>query len=97
MSTAKHSPLPWRYKAPAPRTLQKAKVLGRPHPVDGGDYAPIAECDPEDAALIVKSVNLHDELVAALTEVAFDAQYPDRKIGAETLRRVKELLARARQ
>lgn len=53
--------------------------------------------DSKRAAEITKAANLHDELVAALTEVAFDAQYPDHKIGAETLRRIKELLARARQ
>lgn len=60
MSPAKHSPLPWK--------ALKVDAYGEVdiYNVDGPAKLIAGMCDPEDASLIVKSVNLHDELVAAL-------------------------------
>lgn len=59
---ARHTPGPWRVKT-YPGTLQYAKVFGPPHPIDGGDYAPLCETSNEaDAQLIAKAPELLEAL-----------------------------------
>lgn len=51
----KFTPGPWRYRAPDRDTMQRHKVFGPPHPVDGGDYAPLAEFSNGDDAILTAS------------------------------------------
>ena len=62
MSAPKHTPGEWRYKI-APGEIHKHAVFGPEHPVDGGDYAPLARfAKAEDARLCAAA----PELLAAL-------------------------------
>jgi hypothetical protein len=84
--TTKHSPTPWRIDADV-NADETAIVCSR----EGGDIVALspgiegwelsAELWPANAAHIVKCVNLHDELVAALREVveSYDF-YSDRRV-----------------
>jgi hypothetical protein len=65
-----HTPTPWRVKHPQPKCLGQSRILGPVHPVDGGDYAPIAEADKDNAAFITQAANSHDALVNALKACA---------------------------
>ena len=65
-----HTPGPWRVKSPVPScSNSKGKVYGPPHPVDGGDYAPIAVFSNHiDAVVAVNAINTHDGLRAACVQ-----------------------------
>lgn len=60
---------PWRY-ALKYGDPHKHAVMGPRH-AEGGDYAPLARLSEQaDAMLIVRAVNSHTQLVAALKEAA---------------------------
>jgi hypothetical protein len=70
----KHTALPWGRHLPVrikhyPRTLKKSEILGPPHPVDGGDYAPLFTADKDVAEMALKCINSHQKLVDALHEL----------------------------
>lgn len=65
------TPGPWRVKG-TNHGYTNRDVLGQPHPIDGGDYAPLFTCrTAEEAALVVHKWNRFDEVVAALEDVLF--------------------------
>lgn len=71
----KFTPGPWRYRAPDRDTMQRHKVFGPPHPVDGGDYAPLAEfSNGDDAILTASAPDMAEALEAA--KVALLATIP---------------------
>jgi hypothetical protein len=60
----KHTPGPWRAKG-VNFGYTHCDVLGCPHPIDGGDYAPICRADtPENARLIAAAPELLEALEA---------------------------------
>lgn len=66
---SEHSKLSWRYKDLPDKDCQGQRhaVLGPPHPIDGGDYAPLFRTDKKsDALFVVKAANYHERLVDAL-------------------------------
>lgn len=104
MSTAKHSKLPWKVSYDEP--------FGRPQISTGSEYVICltvegitAKISEANAALIVKSVNLLPELVAALEDAASGLSVLADDSGLESraenvrsqVEQIRELLARARQ
>ena len=57
----KPTPGKWRFKERT-LTIPHSAVYGPPHPIDGGDYAPIAETSKADGEFIVAAVNLAFEV-----------------------------------
>lgn len=75
---AEHSPTPWKTEIWLDGPIQV--VDADSHPVVGVNYdfggTPSAIiCDPRDLAHIVHCVNLHDELVAVLKHLRYEAKY----------------------
>lgn len=78
-----HTPTPWRFKGSQESISRRGDVLGRPHPIDGGDYSPICTTSQdEDAAFIVKAVNAHEELVSMLEAIQVQLECPARNTNA---------------
>lgn len=68
-SEVEHTPTPW-HNSSKNFGYTRRHICGPRH-ADGGDYAPICSTVREDdAAFIVKAVNNHDALVAALHGLA---------------------------
>jgi hypothetical protein len=62
-----HSPLPWRVELDGLDYVKDVIDCNGEHAICfGHDYDDPGTMSAEDAAFIVKAVNLHDELVAAL-------------------------------
>ena len=69
-----HTSLPWARHTTVrikhyPGTLRKSDILGPPHPVDGGDYAPLFSADKDVAEMAFKCINNHQKLVDALRDL----------------------------
>lgn len=59
---------PWRLKTYSQfHSLKRSEIYGPVHPVDGGDYAAIAQfANDNDAKFALVAVNTHETLVSAL-------------------------------
>lgn len=110
MSTAKHSPLPWEIDRNAKLSDSDGEFVAfLASAVCRNPDGHTDEQGEANAALIVKSVNLHDELVAMLDEVLklshdnrqWDFNRPSLSEWQDQFDNVRddasELLARARQ
>ncbi len=94
MSESKHTPGPWRRDI-RHDTANRHHVYGPPHPLDGGNYAPICTTsNPADAELIAAA----PDLLAALEEwvTAFGPVEVPNTQGADLLAKSRVAIAKAK-
>lgn len=71
-----HTPGPWRCRT-FPGTMTRPYVLGPPHPVDGGDYAPICQPDSDANARLIAAAPKLLEACKAVLEIYSDPCFYD--------------------